>query len=426
MKLKMGFKFGSDRRNDWRCCFCCHVRTGTIFLGVWHLILHIFALSIIAIILRYPEVIIDYDENNFGEDNLAINHKNKLALAPALPTPLSSEVGPNGIEMLSGEGPHVELDINVESGEQVRLERILIGRVSSVTEQPEPKLPKEMGEDLFDKPPKKYNTFTTNAAFRDIFGTRSISNHDLNTGVVVTFCTFIITLLMVYGALRNKPSYLMPFFCLQVFDFCIACLTAVGYLCYLPDVRRLVSESRHIPYATQLQQLNPQCLSLLLMLAFVTAMAMKAYFIGVVWRCYKYLSLRRVAQLRTVHFIDSPPETLGAAVAPDSPLSHQEALLLLPDYETAVNDPRYALNGKVEKKPLGFDSLVLMAPPPAYSSVMQDSNQVVPEETVEVIPEVASNERIVPASPGATPTHEVGAVGGAVGGSEGNDSKTTT
>jgi len=45
---------------------------------------------------------------------------------------------------------------------------------------------------------------------------------DMNVGVVVTFCTFAITLLMVFGAVKGKPSYLMPFFCLQVFDFCIA------------------------------------------------------------------------------------------------------------------------------------------------------------------------------------------------------------
>ena len=44
----------------------------------------------------------------------------------------------------------------------------------------------------------------------------------MNIGVVVTFCTFAMTLLLLYGAVKGKPSYLMPFFCLQVFDFCVA------------------------------------------------------------------------------------------------------------------------------------------------------------------------------------------------------------
>lgn len=42
---------------------------------------------------------------------------------------------------------------------------------------------------------------------------------DLNISIGVNFCTLGITLLMIYGAVRGKSLYLMPFFCLQAFDF---------------------------------------------------------------------------------------------------------------------------------------------------------------------------------------------------------------
>ncbi|XP_014254906.1 lysosomal-associated transmembrane protein 4A isoform X2 [Cimex lectularius] len=244
------FKFG-ERRDDWRCCFCCHVRTATIFLGVWHLMLHVLTLSVIAVILRHPEMM--NEQNSPG-----------TSIPLPMPTPQSS---------------------------------------SGVI-------------DIIDE-----NSLGSNSAFKTSQGIthKMYGSQHLNVSVVVMFSTFAITLLMVYGAIKGKPSYLMPFFCLQLFDFCIASLTALSYLCYLPDMHRLVAESPKIPMQSALLKLSPQCLALVVLLTFGTAMFVKTYFIGVVWSCYKYLSLRLVSTQRTIHFID------------------QDAQDLLPDYETACS-----------------------------------------------------------------------------------------
>lgn len=42
---------------------------------------------------------------------------------------------------------------------------------------------------------------------------------ELNINIGINFCTLGITLLMIYGAIKGKSLYLMPFFCLQAFDF---------------------------------------------------------------------------------------------------------------------------------------------------------------------------------------------------------------
>lgn len=44
---------------------------------------------------------------------------------------------------------------------------------------------------------------------------------DIDMGALMTVCTLSITLLMVYGAIKGKATHLLPFFCLQMFDFAI-------------------------------------------------------------------------------------------------------------------------------------------------------------------------------------------------------------
>lgn len=44
---------------------------------------------------------------------------------------------------------------------------------------------------------------------------------DMDMGALMTVCTLAITLLLVYGTIKGKATHLLPFFCLQLFDFAI-------------------------------------------------------------------------------------------------------------------------------------------------------------------------------------------------------------
>uniref|UniRef100_A0A1B6LJD2 Lysosomal-associated transmembrane protein 4A n=1 Tax=Graphocephala atropunctata TaxID=36148 RepID=A0A1B6LJD2_9HEMI len=243
-----------DRTEDWKCCFCCHVRTGTIFFGIWHLMLHVLALSVLAVVLRHPEL---------------MSYERAMEVRSDVPGP--------------GPTPLSELELHHDTAEL----QLTLGQVP-------------------EKP----------IAIQNHMSGRTIYYQDVNTCVIFTFCTFMITALMVYGAIKGKPIYLLPFFCLQVFDFCLSSLTAVGFLMYMPNVHVLIADSPRIPYQNELLQLNEQCLSLLVLLTFIIALLVKAYFIGVVWSCYKYLMLRVFPGQRTIHYIDTES--------------------LLPSYEAAV------------------------------------------------------------------------------------------
>ncbi|XP_055694937.1 lysosomal-associated transmembrane protein 4B [Lutzomyia longipalpis] len=178
-------------------------------------------------------------------------------------------------------------------------------------------------------------------AFRD----HSLTYQNVDMGSFVCICMVAITLMMIFGAIKGKPSHLLPFLCLQLFDFAITILTAAGYLCYLRSVHRLIAESHRFPWREELLKLTPQTLSIVVLLAFIGVVLMKAYAIGIVWRCYKYLTMRQ-------HDLRS----MLPYIIPD--VSHRQERdysSLLPDYDEAISQS------------------MKQAPPPSYQVAMATS-----------------------------------------------------
>lgn len=273
--FSMRLKIGSIRNNEWRSCFCLHVRTATIAFGVWHLVLHILALAVLALVMRNHSYFIQkqvhFEENDF------------------LPTPLS----------------------------------------------------KVKDDDPYFLP-------TTQDG-------RPILPSDVDMGAILTICTLSITLLMVYGAIKGKPKQVLPFFFLQLFDFAITTLTATGYFCYLRSVHRLVAETWHnLPFRQELLSLSPQTLSLLVLVTFLVAMVWKAYWIGVVWRCYKYLALKQQATHNTIHYI-------------------------LPTVDSDRNDPDFS--SLFRDSDTAFFGPLKQTPPPSYQDVMDEQPPPYPAST---------------------------------------------
>lgn len=198
-------------------------------------------------------------------------------------------------------------------------------------------------------------------AYRD----HSINYHNVDMGGLVCMCMISITLLMIYGAVKGKPSHILPFFCLQLFDFAITTLTAAGYLCYLRSVHRLISDSRRLPWREELLKLSPQSLSIVVLLVFVTVVLLKAYAIGIIWRCYKYLTMRQ-------HNLRS----MLPYIIPDVSHLRQERdySSLLPDYDEAI--------AQSLKQP----------PPPSYQVAMSNLGPVTAtvNETVNIETTAAS------------------------------------
>ncbi|CAD7011842.1 unnamed protein product [Ceratitis capitata] len=176
--------------------------------------------------------------------------------------------------------------------------------------------------------------------------------HNFDMGGLVCTCMIAITLMMLYGALKGKPSHLLPFFCLQLFDFAITTLTAAGYICYLKAIHHLIAESRRLPWREKLLELSQEELMVVVLVVFVFIVFAKAYAIGIVWRCYKYLTLRQ-QNIRTLLPCVLPELGGVGMTGEERPYS-----TLLPNYDEALAQ------------------YMKQAPPPSYQAVMANYQHV--------------------------------------------------
>ncbi|KAG5668192.1 hypothetical protein PVAND_016142 [Polypedilum vanderplanki] len=248
--------------NKYRCFFnLVHVKTFTIFIGGWHMVLNLSCIILLMVISRNPAVTEFSYDSSADEDDI-------------LPTPVSNK----------------------------------IGEVQQYREH-------------------------------------SLTYGDIDMGGFVCLCMLIITFLLIYGCIKEKPGHLLPFFFLQLCDFAITSLSAAGYLCYLKTVKTLIQESNRLPWKEDIIKIDSQTLSVMVLVIFVFMVILKAYCIGIVWRCYKYLTIRKSTTL--LSFIIQEP-TMNQDANCGS---------LLPGYEEALN---------------------MKMAPPSYSAAMEMQQEISP------------------------------------------------
>lgn len=174
-------------------------------------------------------------------------------------------------------------------------------------------------------------------------------------------CMIAITLMLIYGTVKGRPSHLLPFFFLQLCDFAITTLTAAGYLCYLRTIHHLIEQSNRLPWKEDLIRMDARTLGVVVLFAFIFMVMLKAYCIGIVWRCYKYLTIRLNASLLTY-------------IMPDGGNPERSFNSLLPDYEEALS--------------------MKVTPPPSYQVAMQQQHQLtvaLPPQTDETASPITSS-----------------------------------
>ena len=132
-------------------------------------------------------------------------------------------------------------------------------------------------------------------------------------------------------------------------------LTAANFLTYLRQVHRLL-ENQKLPWRDELMELSPQTLSIVVLVAFISIVMLKAYAIGIVWRCYKYLTLQRQNLATMLPYLI--PD-INTGTMPNGGRMERDYSSLLPDYDEAIAQS------------------LKQAPPPSYSMAMSVNGHVV-------------------------------------------------
>jgi hypothetical protein len=146
---------------------------------------------------------------------------------------------------------------------------------------------------------------------------------------VMILCCIASAVLLIHGVIKSRPGYMMPFMGLQVFDFCATGLLVFTFFSYIPNLKHWITElPDSFPYKSCLMAADTDRLMLSIVLTAVALLVFKAYLMGMVWSCYKYLT-----QLNTTNAHRRLDDEDVARNPEDS------ELLLPPKYEDIVNEP---------------------------------------------------------------------------------------
>ncbi|KAK3777564.1 hypothetical protein RRG08_021684 [Elysia crispata] len=226
-----------------RCCLCCHVKTGTIIYGIIVALAQLIFLGLLVLASIRPDVLKPAD-NQQPFDGIVV--------------------------------------VQTDQG--------------------------DIFEDFAAAESEKQHQFTSD---------------NLSLMFVVVLICLIASMSLIYGVARNQAVYLLPFFGIQVFDFCLTCLSVVEVIAYATNIKQWIHKQRldDFPGMSHLMCLDQDYLTLLFILGILLVISIQAYLIGMVWSCYKYIQLH-VASRSVVREYSVDPDI--------------EQMLLPPRYEDAI------------------------------------------------------------------------------------------
>jgi len=164
-------------------------------------------------------------------------------------------------------------------------------------------------------------------------------------GVMIACLSFFFTVMLVYGAAMRRAVYMLPFFCMQVFDLSLYVLASAAVLSFAPQIKRVLEMNPQ--FQKSVAQLNESQFQLFLLSVCFCILMLKIYLMYVVWDCFKYCRELTTSANRENENTETGAGNHAVLIFPGE---KGNAMAILPSYEDTVK----------------------VAPPPAYK-IEQDS-----------------------------------------------------
>lgn len=106
---------------------------------------------------------------------------------------------------------------------------------------------------------------------------------DKSMAFMITVFSALITSMLIYGVIKNRPCYLMPYFSVKVFQVVMASVTTLGFYTCLPNVRLWIEAHEYFPFKSTVLLVDNQTLELFVFAILLTSILLKLYEAIIVW-----------------------------------------------------------------------------------------------------------------------------------------------
>lgn len=272
------------RQYNRRVLFCIRIRGAALLIGLWDLFIHSFALCTLIFIFRHGSKTINGMTTN--QEPFFQHLSSSLAAVPI------NEPATNGM---------------IENKHFVPNNFLLKRNLTRSTNG-------------FNGP-----SFYSNSAFMNAKWVSSLNQQDKFVVFFVIFSATILTLAHICGILTNKPSYIVPYFLVKVFNVIVSILSMFGFYAYMPDINIWLRLQPDFPFKENLLQVDPQTLQLIVFAFLLFIILAKLYIAAIIWYCYGYLTALNVARtMGVVHHYGENSRTMNGEMY--SPPKYEEAI----------------------------------------------------------------------------------------------------